>query len=635
MKKTRSTSFPENISHRLAGMQPAWLLMLVPLLMLLPMLMVRVFPFVAPNEEPKWAVLVVCGMLMGMALAWHWWRSGRALSMAVTWPGMLLFLFLLLLGIGIWGAPNPVEGLIRYTFWLISVAVFLTAAWAIRSEPRWTGALSWSVSVAALVFSLGYWYGYVLDFGKPGYNVSVLFSPIGHVNFTGDVLVVLLPALVWMLAAKANPILRVMNWFSVFTIATLLLVAASRGALGGLVVGTLLFVIVAFRHLRNVFRKGRPAFPAWLPVVWVTSALLAAFIVNSSLPYHYRELVRLSGTLEAAAEITQAKQLTPGAAQPPLADFWAAMYPLLTARTPMYASAMAMALDAPWLGQGTGNFPFVYPAWSNRFPDFRDPLSTERTFTTNPHNIVLQLATQNGWPATLLFLGLLLLLWSGLVRSLWCAWNGWHAAGLVAVTAAMFDAMFNHVFYNPASMFAFALFAGAWWGSLQDMGGRPAFSLTWPWTRPLALAALVLTLLLAVWPLRWVASEWHVGQAMAHARQAQIARAEYEKAYALDPYNFRAVFGVAQTAYADRHYDQAIRYLKEFERIYPYNPPALNMLGAAYMMKGDRLHAQQAFERAVQVLPGFRMAEQNLQRLLMLQNQRKRSYRQQLPASGR
>jgi len=601
--------------------RPQYLLMALPLVTLLPMLIARVFPFVAPNEEPKWAVLVCCGLLMGLTMAWYWWKEKPQLAVSLAVPGILLVLFYTLLGFGVFAGPNPVEGLIRYAFWLLALAVFLVAAWSVRDVSRWQEGLIWATSIAALLFSSGYWWSYVLDYSKPGYNVSVLFSPIGHVNFTGDVLVVLLPALIWMLVANLNPILRVMNWFSVFTITTVLLVAASRGALGGLAAGVFILLLIAGRHAWNPWRNGALSWKKLIPLSWVLSALLVAVIVNGSLPYHYRELVRLSGTVEAAVD-AKAKQLTPNVVQPPFADFWAETFPILTARTPMYASAMAMSMDAPWLGQGTGNFPFVYPAWSNRFPDFRDPLSSERTFTTNPHNLILQLASQNGLVATTVFLMLLLILWLGLARSVWREWHGWNAAGLTAVTAAIFDAMFNHVFFNPASMFVFALFAGAWWGGLRPAGflSRSLLSCPLPWTKPMSITLAVVTLLLVFWPLRWVASEWHVGQAMAHAQQADLSRAEYEKAYALDPYNFRAVFGMAQTNYSARKYDQTIKYLNDFEAIYPYNPPALNMLGAAYLMKGDMANAAAAFERALKVLPDFTMAAQNLARTRLMQN---------------
>jgi len=290
----------------------------------------------------------------------------------------------------------------------------------------------------------------------------------------------------------------------------------------------------------------------------------------------------------------------------------------------MYASAMAMALDAPILGQGTGNFFAVYPKFSNKFRDFLDPLSNERTFTTNPHNIVLQIATQQGFVAMLLFMGLLVFFWWRLFVAVWKNWDMWLACGVIAVTAVLFDAMFNHVFFNPASMFVFALFAGCWWASLKEMphiarlGSLPPAVL-----KPVLAVFMVVILLLAVWPIRWVVSEFYVGSAMSHMHQPMIAATEYKKAYVWDKNNFRAVFGMAQVAYQQKRYDDAIAYLQDFEIIFPYNPPALNLLGAAYLMRGNYAEGTKAFKRALVILPTFKAAQVNLQRAQMLLLQKK------------
>ncbi len=589
---------------------PLFWLGLAPLAALPLLLNVRVFPFVAPNEEPKWAILTLCGLWLGLAGAWALWRSG-GVRLRLTWAGVALLVFYAILLTGIQIGPNPVEGAIRFAFWLTCAAVWLAAVGLWRHRPAWREGFCWALTIGAIAFSLRYWWSYVMDYGKPGYNVSVLFSPIGHVNFTGDVLVMLMPALIWLLLARSHPVMRVLNWASVFTVGVVLLVAASRGALGGLALGAMALAVFAWRHRRGLMEMAKRERAG---LAWLGSALAAALIVNQLLPYHYRELVRVSSTVEAALS-EHAGELTPGALQPPLASFWARMYPVLGARTPMYASAAAMALDSPWLGKGTGNFYIVYPDWSNRFPDFRDPLSSDRTFTTNPHNIVLQLAAQNGIPATLIFLGLLLAFWWRLAHALWRGWDGWLAAGLAGLTAAAFDAMFNHVFFNPASMFVFALLGGAWWGALRPM--RAVIDRRVP-ARVAAVAVAVVAAGLSFWPLRWVASEWHVGKAMAYARQPAIAAEEYRRAYALDPWNFRAVFGMAQAAYQARRFDEAVRHLEAFQRIYPYNPPALNLLGAARMMQGDLDGAEAAFREGLRVLPGFRMAEQNLRNLQML-----------------
>jgi hypothetical protein len=357
-----------------------------------------------------------------------------------------------------------------------------------------------------------------------------------------------------------------------------------------------------------------------LPSLLVLSALLAAAVVNQSLPYHYRDMAFQAAKFGSSTEIKVDQKVDVSVEQPPFVQFWKAATPILGDRVPIFASSTAMALDAPWLGQGTGNFPFVFPGWGNRFPDFRVALSSDVTFLTNPHNIVFQIAAQNGIPATILFLGLLFYFWLRLVRSLWRQWNGWLAAGLAGMTAGIFDSMFNHIFYNPASMFTFALLGGAWWGSLSVSKKGSAFEL--PWRQSFSIGLVSMAVLLSIWPLYWLASEWHVGEAMKHLRQPAIARAEYEKAYALDPYNFRALFGMGQSDYAAKNYDQSIKHFKAFERIYPYNPPALNLLGAAYMMNGESQQAEAAFGRAIKILPDYKMARQNLARIRLVKQRK-------------
>lgn len=609
------------------------LLFLLPLIALPFITNIRIFPFVAPNEEPKWAVLTLYGLLSGLALAVWLWSAGRErITIRCGVTGWLLLAYYLILAVGIFIGVNHIEGVIRFAFWAFSGLLWLTAVAAARSErPRWMEWLCRGSTASGLIFSFHYWWNYLLDYGKPGYNYSVLFSPIGHVNFTGDALIILLPALLWMLAVRTNPMERIFNWFSCCTIFCILLIASSRGALGGMALATLLFLTAAAPHLLRWWRQGEArTVTIRAPLIWTVSALIAGAVLYSQLPYHFRSLGRVAKTVEQAEKVVghadkkqTAKKPAAHQPQPPLRALWERLTPLIGfERTSMYASSTAMIADKPLLGHGTGNFAWLYPGYSNKFPDWRDPLSTPKTFTTNPHNIFLQIATQNGLPAAFIFLGLLATFWTALLLRLWKRWDGFLAAGLAAMTAAIFDAMFNHVFFNPASMFVFALYGGAWWGRLFADRQAPVVRLPLS-PRVWAAAALILATALSVWPARWIISEWHVGRAMALMRYPQLASHEYDLAYAKDPDNFRALFGVAQAAYQRKDYATAIRHLIHFERIYPYNPPALNMLGAAYMLSGHYREAKAALERALVSYPGFAMAEQNLARVNAILNYQK------------
>jgi len=607
---TKKTSF----------LQSPWLILIAPLLAFPFMVNLRIFPFIAPNEEPKWAVLTVCVLWMGLAAAWLWFKQKKPLNVSKpTLPALLLITYLTILAIGIFIGPNKTEGMLRFSFWFFCITIFVVAAWAIRHEPTWKNMLIWSLSIGSFVFSLGYWESYFLDYGKPNYNIHVLFSPIGHVNFTGDVLIILLPILMWILGTKTNPTLRILSWFSVTTLATVLLVASSRGALGGVVIAAIVSLIIFSKHYQSwAMFSGKH-----ITSILIGSALLASVIIYSTLPYHYRDLARISATAGQATTDIGKVELSANVLQPPLVDMWVALSPFLGARTPIFASTTAMTLNAPWLGQGTGNYAWVYPNFSNRYPDFRDPLSSTRTFTTNPHNVVLQIASQNGIPAMFIFMGLLLLFWWKMFHSLWQKWDGYLLSGLAALSAAIFDAMFNHVFFNPASMFVFALLGGSWWGYMSHVKDSKHKQIQ---PKVAATLAVAFVLTLSFWPIRWTVSEWYAGQAMAHAKKPAFEAKFYQKAYNWNPENFRAVFGMGQVAYKQKKYAESVRYFQEFEQFYPYNPPALNMLGAAYMMMGDYANAEKTFRNALIVFPGFEMAEQNMLRARVFNQQQQQQY---------
>lgn len=73
-------------------------------------------------------------------------------------------------------------------------------------------------------------------------------------------------------------------------------------------------------------------------------------------------------------------------------------------RLDLYRVSAAAALDAPWIGHGTGSFSAVYERKAVE-------LSTVRTRSDNPHNQYLLLWVENGLPGVVLFIGLLAAAW--------------------------------------------------------------------------------------------------------------------------------------------------------------------------------------------------------------------------------
>lgn len=596
----------------------SWVLSLIPLLSLPFMLTIRSMTFVLPNEEPKWAVFLAAATLAALA---GLWILRTPVRLALHLPAIGLWLFLGILGLGVWMAPDRVMGISRFSIWVSCLAIWLTAVHAIRHHPGWIGWFRWTAAASGLLFSALYFKGYLFDYGIPGYNISVLFSPIGHVNYTSDALIILLPILLWILATGKSKILLLVSWIAATVCGSIILIAASRGAMAGLALGLLLTGMLAIRHTSTTaLRCNLPG------IALVISALIGGWIIQISMPYHFRDMARLSDSLRGLDNAPQAKkwaslQLRDDLNQPPMASLLAGMGGFLGLRTPLYASSIAMVADSPILGHGTGSFIDVYPKFSNHFPQFRDPASSERSIVSDPHNIILQIASQNGLPAAFIFMGLLLFFMVRLINQFWQGgdWLIW--AGTVAVCAALLDSMFNQVFFSPVSMFLFALFGGVLWGRMgqyrPDSGKEVVFRLVWPVR--MALALMIIGLM--VWPGRWLASEWYAGHAWRLGDRMPLTQKHYYlKAAAYYPANYLALFRLAQFALSHKDPDRAYDLIRSLLDNHPFNAQSYNFMGLLKTELRNPEGAEKDYRRALEILPGYPRARSNLAKFMQTQS---------------
>ncbi|MDX8378104.1 MAG: O-antigen ligase family protein, partial [Mariprofundales bacterium] len=569
----------------------------LPWLLLPLMLNIRIFPFVAPYEEPRWLLFVSALFILLSVSAyqlwrglWQWhWRNKHLTT-------YILVVFLLGLLIGILYTPNKVEGLLRFTFWLSACAIFFASIWNARHNKKHPLVLIWATSLSCFTFALHYWWQYITEYGSnkneyssiaDGGDIMVFFSPIGHVNFTGDVLIILLPMLTWLLWTYRKPALLLMNSISIISMLLILLIGSSRGALGGLFVGIMLTVLISIRHWQPYIK----ILLHWKTLIAVTGLLIILFITFQFLPIKFRNPARVLDSVNQVFT-TPATPLRTDILQPPLANFWWQIQPLIAKeRTAIYASSTAMIVDAPLLGHGTGSFSFIFPAYSNHFPQFRDSLSTMRNMASNPHNILFQIASQNGIPMALLFIGLLLYLWWRIVWQLWQHADARLVAASIAMTAALFDSLFNHVFFNPASLFVFVLFAGIWWVWTDKECNKDTADVITKSTSPrrlLAISVFVIGLLLLIWPMRWSLSQWEIGHTLLNNNTPQTISRYYRMAYMLNPYNFRAVAGLAEQEYMQKEYTSSLQLLEWLVHIYPYDAAILNNLASLHIVAGNK-----------------------------------------------
>ncbi len=588
------------------------------------MLNLRWDAMMAPSEEPKWAVfmllMVVLAVAGAMAIYRQCRRAGPADAPVLSLPGLLFLLFFAGLAYGVTYAANPGEGWNRLAFWCAGGLTFWATARMARREPEFPQYLQIAITLTALVLCLHFWYGFFVDFSDPAFDKFVQFSRIGHFNFTADVLVVLIPLLAWTVLSHGGWIRGLAAGFALLTTGFMLLTSGSLGGMGGLAAGGLLAGGLALLrrwmvHGHAGWRPGRRGLLTVLAIAVIVA--VAARPVYQRIPKTYRDQIFSRAewwTKPRAQDLNQAQAL------PPLTPLWMAMMPYLGARTPMWASTAGMVAEHPWRGFGTGSFQVEYTGFNKRYPLFRDPETLGVRIKTNPHNILLQLAADNGLPLTLLFAGLYLWLTVRVMRQAWCEPTGFWWCGVWLLVAAGLDAQVNHVFFNPASLFMAAVGLGLLYGRLPVPAGSWTLPVCPVWRWPAApMLAGGAALALALFPLRWVASEYYVAEAtrleLGQSASPRHIRLTWQAAVDWSPDNTRAVYGLASSYYGQRDLTEAERWLQKFLRLSPNHTPAFNLL-ATIQAHLDRLdEAEATLTHALQIEPDAQALTLNLKNL--------------------
>ncbi|GAB6049016.1 hypothetical protein JCM19379_28480 [Methyloparacoccus murrellii] len=584
-----------------------------------------------PNEEPKWAALV----LLGGALAWAGGRHVRLACregkpLALTLPGTLLTLFFLGLAAGAFYAINPGGAINRLSFWCASGLVFVSVAWATQHVTKFTAQLRRALLLSCGLLSLLFWRGYFFDFPRQEFDKFVLFSPIGHFNYTADTLVLLIPLVTWALlslyprgpSSMAHAGLwLILGLFSLATLGFMLIASGSLGGFGGVALGGFVALLIGWGT-----RLRARATPNWRFSRHRMMIGLVALVIMAStgqfayqhMPQEYRE-----GLFTRAIWWQAPKPQDFAKAQnlPPLAPLWIKLLPYVSARTPMWAATAGMVAEHPWRGFGTGSFLYEYQDFSKRYDLLQDFETLGIKVKNHPHNILLQIASENGIPMTLLFCGLYVWLTWVTMRRAWHEPNAFWLCAVWALWAAWFDAQFNHVFFNPASLFMSSLAFGLIYGRLRvdsTLGWLPICSI-WRY-RLTSLITGLIALILTIYPLRWVASEYYVAEAIRLSRiqprasQSQIGHA-WQMAYAWLPLNSQASFGLAKYYFDQQDYGDATYFLNDFLEFAPHHSEALNLLAHIQLESGELEQAKLTLEHALKLEPDAPAIKKNLERV--------------------
>lgn len=607
-----------------------WLILFSPLVALPFLLIIRWQALLFPHEAPKWATFILLGLILVLAGSGLMYEQGKyragnlAYPCGLTPPGTLFQLFFVGLGVGTLYSVNGGEAINRLALWCSGGALFWAAAWSARNEVNYPRYVQISISLSALLVCSHFWYAFLVDFHRPDFDKFVSFSLIGHFNFTADVLMVFIPLLSWTVLSNSSTLIRLVAGFALVTSAFMVVTSGSLGGMGGLLAGGLVAAagLVLSRRTGNTRSTLVPGRRTFLTAgAAVLLMVMAGRWVYQAMPQEYRDQIFVRGDWRNAPgdqSLAKARNL------PPMAPFWVAITPYLGSRTPMWAATAGMIAERPWLGHGTGSFLFEYPAFSKRYELFGDFETIGTRIKTNPHNVLLRIAAENGIPMAALFAGLYLWLTFRVMQQVRDEPNSFWPCGVWALWAAGLDGLVNQMFFNPASLAVAALGFGLLYGRLPR--NKPLISANWGCTRVVALLAGSLALWMASFPLRWAVSEYYVSEAVrlastrppASPRHIQIT---WESARNWSPTNVQAVYGLATFHYHQGHLYRAESYLRHFLRLAPHHSAGLNLLANIQAKTGRLDDAETTLVKALSLEPDAVTVRENLKAIRNLKRQ--------------
>ncbi|MCX5751934.1 MAG: O-antigen ligase family protein [Candidatus Saganbacteria bacterium] len=252
------------------------------------------------------------------------------------------------------------------------------------------------LSIACLYGVLTIW-GYMLGFIKflvyPSYLLPRLYGTATEPqSFAGFLIPIVLIAL-WAFTQKKP---RFLDYLSAFFVFLAFIMTFSVGALGGAIIGGILFVALNSKRLNRLFYL---RFAAMFVLV-----LFVAMVVNSGLwPGYARAFSAHATKIKVWRVAEELKVVNKNLATEEGISIFnekkVNIFDDKVTRLWMAQTAWNMFKSHPIVGVGPGNYGFLY----NSYKPLNSPL---KDYIEKTHNVYLQILAENGLPGFLLFMGL-------------------------------------------------------------------------------------------------------------------------------------------------------------------------------------------------------------------------------------
>nr|WP_247684645.1 O-antigen ligase family protein [Pseudoalteromonas luteoviolacea] len=417
-------------------------------------------------------------------------------------------------------SPNKFEALLFATkFFVFTIAVYTFSSLLTRDQVL--NLLIDCVYFSSLCFCVAviyqrYWQG------VPYSNVN--FSPIGFVNYLGQVLNIWIPILVLAIYKNRHSVIKVVTGgISLIVLVHLLVESNTRGTILGLLGAELLVLLVLLVKNKR------------FPLKYITiSAMFGAAVVTFS-------IAQSNGFSKFQYQVLTIKELNSG-------------------RETVFRNTIDMIAQNP-AGIGVNNFEYIHQKYAKMGTPESSPYVSNYSILPTPYNIILKLTSELGLLGGSMFLVLLSWLFiqsfmsflKGNVVDVWV---------FMAVFSVLFHAMFSSVFLTPVSLFFSLLLFSVVISRAKST--KTIFFISRQAVAGLCLSLIFLTVILSV--IKSTSSYLtNLGYKLGDTQKV-------EKALEINPYNYIAAMRLVELyLYKEGDQREALNRVEYVLSIYPYN----------------------------------------------------------------
>lgn len=512
---------------------------------------VHVKNFYYSYDTPKWLIFD----LSCIAMVVLFFIKEKLIKIRIGIVGAINGILISLMLFSLIWAPNKTVGLafiFRFTF---AALLIYTLS---QKVPKDTLA-SWACCCISISAS-GFLIAFIIEryWLKLPFNVGS-FSPIGFQNNSGHVFNIWIPVLAYLTVKNIRRLTGVFYLFLCIGLMSILLEAATRGSIVGLLIGEVsIFALLVIKRNRQAIQF------LCISGLVVTTIGLTQF--SETLKSQRLESKLRSGFLTSHGQ-----------------------------RLQMFNNTWTMTVENP-LGVGVNNFQYVHPRYAQPGTTQSSPFVNDKQVLTTPHNFVLKIFSELGFIGGLLIIALYgITFLRGCINAyLGDTLDRWL---LVALIATFFHSLVSGVFLNaPSLFFSCLLFALIYSRDTTPYFHQSLSSITIKRHYLLSFGVIFYLSLIDTF------SRMHgfVGY-----RKQDIQR--LERAVTLNPGNERAWYNLSRV-YHNKYHDKkaSLHAIQQFTRLYPYHISGLYIEAQRLYQLGQLRDAMLVVNKLKAFYPGYK-----------------------------